>query len=158
MGLLQTRGFGDTLSIMRGFKSLGLDEDEVKNFRSMVKQQLVVPKRLTQEVSERVNYRGRVVQPLDEADVRRAVRELRDQGEPRCSPCRCCGRSRTTSTSAAWGRRGRGAPGALYTLSSDLLPRLGEYRRTVTTALNAEPAAGSAHALRSLQTRLRDTG
>ena len=46
VGLIQTRGFGDTLPIMRGFKSLGLDEEAVKSFRSLVKQELVVPKRL----------------------------------------------------------------------------------------------------------------
>jgi N-methylhydantoinase A len=80
VGLIQTRGFGDTLSIMRGFKSLGLDEDAIKNFRAMTKQELVVPKRLTREVTERVDYQGRIVAPLDEDDVRRAVRELRDEG------------------------------------------------------------------------------
>ena len=50
VGLLQTRGFGDTIAIMRGFKSLGLDEEQIKNFRSMVKQPMVVPKRLIREI------------------------------------------------------------------------------------------------------------
>jgi N-methylhydantoinase A len=80
VGLIQTRGFGDTLSIMRGFKSFGLDEDAVKNFRAMTKQELVVPKGLTREVTERVDYQGRIVAPLDEEDARRAIRELREQG------------------------------------------------------------------------------
>ena len=43
VGLIQTRGFGDTLPIMRGFKSLGLDEAAIKDFRTLVKQELVVP-------------------------------------------------------------------------------------------------------------------
>ena len=59
----------DTLAIMRGFKSLGLDEDAIKRFRSLVKQELVVPEQLIAEVSERVDYRGRVVLPLDEEDA-----------------------------------------------------------------------------------------
>jgi N-methylhydantoinase A len=80
VGLIQTRGFGDTLAIMRGFKSLGLSEAEMKDFRSLVKQELVVPRTLTMEVSERIDYMGRVVVPLDEEDVRRAVRTLRDRG------------------------------------------------------------------------------
>lgn len=158
VGLIQTRGFGDTLSIMRGFKSLGLDEDEVKNFRSMVKQELVVPKRLTREVSERVDYQGRVVQPLDEDDVRRAIAELRDQGVE------------VFAVSLLWAFKNdeherrvgeilaEEAPEALYTLSSDLLPRLGEYRRTVTTALNASLRPVLRSALQSLQSKLRDHG
>jgi N-methylhydantoinase A len=158
VGLIQTRGFGDTLSIMRGFKSLGLDEDAVKNFRSMTKQELVVPKRLTREVSERVDYQGRVVQPLDEDDVRRAVRELRDQGVE------------VYAVSLLWAFKNaeheqrvgqiieEEADGALYTLSSDLLPRLGEYRRTVTTALNASLRPVLGRAVRSLETKLSDQG
>jgi N-methylhydantoinase A len=158
VGLLQTRGFGDTLSIMRGFKSLGLDEDAVKNFRSMTKQELVVPKRLTREVSERVDYQGRVVQPLDDDDVRRAVRELRDQGVE------------VYAVSLLWAFKNPAheqrigqiieeeADGALYTLSSDLLPRLGEYRRTVTTALNASLRPVLGRAVRSLETKLSAHG
>ena len=59
--LIQTRGFGDTVTIMRGFKSLGLDEAAVKDFRTLVKQAPVVPKQMIGEVTERVDYRGRVV-------------------------------------------------------------------------------------------------
>ncbi len=158
VGLIQTRGFGDTLSIMRGFKSLGLDEDQVKNFRSMVKQELIVPKRLTREVSERVDYQGRIVQPLDENDVRTALSELREEG------------AEVFAVSLLWAfkndlhERRIGelieelAPETPYTLSSDLLPRLGEYRRTVTTALNASLRPVLRTALHSLETKLRDRG
>ncbi|MDE3129730.1 MAG: hydantoinase/oxoprolinase family protein [Acidobacteriota bacterium] len=158
VGLLQTRGFGDTLSIMRGFKSLGLDEEGVKNFRSMVKQELVVPKQLTREVTERVDYRGRIVQPLDEDDARRAITALRDEGVE------------VYAVSLLWAfknpehelRLGEliedEVPGALYTLSSQLLPRLGEYRRTVTTAVNASLRPVLRTAVGSLETKLRDSG
>ncbi|HLI61144.1 MAG TPA: hydantoinase/oxoprolinase family protein [Solirubrobacteraceae bacterium] len=158
VGLLQTRGFGDTLSIMRGFKSLGLDEDEIKNFRSMVKQELVVPKRLVREVSERVDYRGRVVQPLDEEDARRAIRELRAAG------------AEVIAVSLLWSFKNDAherrigelieelLPGTLYTLSSRLLPRLGEYQRTVTTSINASLRPVLRRAVQSLETRLRGAG
>jgi N-methylhydantoinase A len=158
VGLLQTRGFGDTLSIMRGFKSLGLDEDAIKNFRAMTKQELVVPKRLTREVSERVDYRGRVVQPLDEDDVRRAVRELLDAGVE------------AFAVSLLWAFKNPAherrigelieaeAGDVAYTLSSDLLPRLGEYRRTVTTALNASLRPVLGRAVRSLEATLSEHG
>lgn len=158
VGLIQTHGFGDTVAIMRGFKSLGLDEDGVKNFREMVKQDLVVPKRLTQEVAERIDYKGRVVQPLDEDDVRRAVAELTAQG------------AEVFAVSLLWSFKNDAheqriaaiieeeSPGALVTLSSELLPRLGEYRRTVTTALNASLRPVLGRAVRSLETKLRDNG
>lgn len=158
VGLIQTRGFGDTVPIMRGFKSLGLDEDAVKNFRSLVKQELVVPKRLIGEVTERVDYRGRIITPLDEDDVRATVRELKAQG------------AQTFAVSLLWSFKNDGherrvaqiieeeVPGALISLSSSLLPRLGEYKRAVTTTLNASLRPVLRRAVRSLDARLRDGG
>ncbi|HEX5192242.1 MAG TPA: hydantoinase/oxoprolinase family protein [Solirubrobacteraceae bacterium] len=158
VGLLQTRGFGDTVAIMRGFKSLGLDEEDVKNFRSMVKQELVVPKRLVREVSERVDYRGRIRQSLDEDGVRRALHELSDEG------------AEVIAVSLLWAFKNdvherrigelieEELPGTLYTLSSRLLPRLGEYQRTVTTAVNASLRPVLRRAVQSLEQRLQGEG
>jgi N-methylhydantoinase A len=158
VGLIQTRGFGDTLSIMRGFKSLGLDEAAMKDFRTLIKQELVVPKTLTAEVTERVDYMGRVVVPLDEDDVRKAVRTLHDRG------------AQTFAVSLLWSFKNPAhenrigeiieeeIPGALSSLSSELLPRMGEYRRSVTTALNASLRPVLRRAVRSLETRLAQSG
>jgi N-methylhydantoinase A len=158
VGLIQTRGFRDTLSIMRGFKSFGLDEEQIKNFRSLVKQQPVVPKSLIAEISERIDYQGRVVVPLDEADVRAAISHLREQG------------AEVFAVSLLWSFKNdsherrvaelieQEAPGSLVTLSSELLPRLGEYRRTVTTAVNASLRPVLRRAVASLETKLRDGG
>lgn len=158
VGLIQTRGFGDTLPIMRGFKSLGLDEEAVKSFRSLVKQELVVPKQLIGEVSERVDYRGRVVMPLDEEDAIATIDSLREQG------------AEVFAVSLLWSFKNdeherrvaelieERCPGALCTLSSELLPRLGEYRRSVGTALNASLRPTVARAVRSLEDELRAKG
>ena len=158
VGLIQTRGFGDTVPIMRGFKSLGLDEDAIKNFRSLVKQELVVPKRLIGEASERVDYRGRVILPLDEDGVRETVRQLLAEG------------AETFAVSLLWSFKNdvhevrigeiiaEEAPDALFSLSSALLPRLGEYARTVTTAINASLRPVVRRAVRSLAERLREGG
>lgn len=137
VGLIQTRGFGDTLSIMRGFKSIGLAEEQVKQFRTLVKQPPAVPKRLTEEVGERVDYQGRVVRPLDEDDVRRAVTALREAN------------AEVFAVSLLWSFKNDTherriaeivrelVPDASITLSSEFLPRIGEYERALTTAVNA---------------------
>lgn len=137
VGLIQTRGFGDTLTIMRGFKGIGLDEEEIKRFRTLVKQPPAVPPQRTTEVTERIDYAGRVVCPLDESDVRRAVDELTSAG------------AEVFAVSLLWSFANDAheqrvaeiieeeAPGASVTLSSEFLPRIGEYERTLTTAVNA---------------------
>lgn len=157
-GLIQTRGFRDTISIMRGFKSLGLDEAAIKDFRSLVKQELVVPKRLIVEITERVDYRGRVVTPLDEVDVRRAVRELHANGAEVFAVCLLWSFKNDIHEKRVGEIIEEEVPGALVTLSCNLLPRMGEYRRSVTTALNASLRPVVRRALHSLEQRLRGEG
>ena len=143
---------------MRGFKSLGLPEAAVKDFRTMVKQAPVVPKQLIGEVTERVDYRGRVVVPLDEEHARRTVRHLAAQG------------AEVFAVSLLWSFKNEAherelqkiieeeVPGAPVTLSCELLPRMGEFRRSVTTAINASLRPVLQRALRSLEGKLSDSG
>lgn len=158
VGLLQTRGFGDTVSIMRGFKSLGLGEEQIKNFRSMVKQPPVVPKRLIREITERIDYRGRVVAPLDEDEARQAIRDLRDLGVEVFAVCLLWSFKNDAHERRLAELIEEEAPGTLYSLSCELLPRLGEFRRTVTTALNASLRPVLRTAVESLETKLRGNG
>ena len=158
VGLIQTRGFGDTLTIGRGFKGTGLDEEETKRFRTLVKQPAVVPPPLTAEVTERVDYAGRVVCPLDEEDVRRAVADLRAAG------------AEVFAVSLLWSfandvheRRvaeivAEEVPGASITLSSEFLPRIGEYERTLTTAVNASLRPLLKASLDSFESTLTEAG
>ena len=137
VGLLQTRGFGDTLSVMRAFKSRGLDAEEVKRFRTLVKPTPAVPRELIAEVTERVDYAGRIVCPLDEEATRTSIRSLREAG------------AEVFAVSFLWSFKNpvheqrvaalieEEVPGAQVTLSSDFLPRIGEFDRTLTTAVNA---------------------
>ncbi|QUH03783.1 hydantoinase/oxoprolinase family protein [Saccharopolyspora erythraea] len=158
VGLIQTRGFGDTLTISRGFKGIGLTEEETKRFRTLVKQSPAVPPSLTAEITERVDYAGRVVCPLDEDDVRRAVADLRAAG------------AEVFAVSLLWSfandvheRRvaeivAEEVPGASITLSSEFLPRIGEYERTLTTAVNASLRPLLKTSLDSFESTLSEAG
>src|SRR5262249_36764731 len=79
-GLLQTAGFGDTVFINRGYKATGLDEATSKNFRLLTKPKPFVDRKLVREINERIDYRGRILAPLDEKQARAAVRELLAEG------------------------------------------------------------------------------
>jgi N-methylhydantoinase A len=72
VGLICTRGFRDTL-IIRG----GAEKKNPYNLREKYPPPYV-PRYLTMEVTERVNAEGEIVVPLDEEDVRRAVRQLKE--------------------------------------------------------------------------------
>lgn len=137
VGLIQTRGFGDTLTVMRGFKGIGLDEEEIKRFRTLVKQPPVVPRRLTAEVTERIDYAGRVVRDLDEDDVRRAIGELTAAGAEVFAVSLLWSFTNDAHEKRVAEILDEEVPGASVTLSSEFLPRVGEYERTLTTAVNA---------------------
>ena len=73
VGLITTQGFRDVLEIQRQRRDILFD-------LFYKKPPSLVPRFLRLEVPERLNSRGEVCIPLDEAKVREAVRTLKKQG------------------------------------------------------------------------------
>src|SRR4051812_10235673 len=158
VGTLHTAGFGDTLFVSRAWKAFGMDEAALKNFRHLVKPRPFVERRLTREVSERVDYKGQVLRPLDEDATRTAVRELLDEG------------AEAFVVSLLWSFKHpeheqrvkeivlEEAPDAFVTASSDLLPRINEYERTVTAVVNAFLGPDVARSTHAMRRELQDAG
>ena len=70
-GLLTTRGFRDTLRIQRCMASwAGLLDHEIAHFSARTIPTPIVPLELIEEVIERVDYKGAVLMPLDDAAAR----------------------------------------------------------------------------------------
>ena len=79
--VLATRGFGDTLLIMRATgRVAGLSVFERHHYRMTHKPRLLVDERDIFEIPERIDYLGRVVQPLDELAVRDIAVAIRARG------------------------------------------------------------------------------
>ncbi|NKC23258.1 hypothetical protein HED50_21025 [Ochrobactrum oryzae] len=80
-GLIATRGFGDTLAIQRlmGFTA-GVPVDRLGWYSRRRYPQPIVPRQLVREVRERVDHAGTILVPLDEEEVRAAVRSLVAEG------------------------------------------------------------------------------
>jgi N-methylhydantoinase A len=158
VGLLHTAGFGDTLFVSRVWKAFGLDDASLRNYRHLVKPRPLVERRLTREVPERVDYKGRVLRKLDEDATRAAIRELLAEG------------AETFVVSLLWSfkhpeheRRVKEivleqAPDAFVTASSDLLPRINEYERTVTATVNAYLGPEVAGATVGMRSDLQSNG
>src|SRR6266545_2308085 len=71
LGLITTEGFKYVLEIGRH------DVPRAENYYGWVKPQRPVLPDLIREVPERIDYEGRVLRPLDEAEARKAARSLR---------------------------------------------------------------------------------
>ena len=130
VGLLTTRGFRDVLIIGREKRYQVYD-------LHIEKPAPLIPRRLIGEVSERVLADGSVRTPLDEADARRAVRELVARGVTTLAICLLHAYLNPVHEKRLAAIVAEEAPHVTVTLSHEVSPTFREYERTSTTVVNA---------------------
>lgn len=159
VGLITTKGHEDAIHIMRGSRGVtSRDINKVVHFPESQKPVPIVPKRLIEGVSERVDCFGQVVVPLNEIEAEAAIRRLVDQGVEAIGVC------------FLWSFKYPGheqrvkrmirdiAPDVFISCSTDIAPKWGEYERVTATALNAYIGPVMAKYLDNLDRRLRASG
>ncbi|MGE0253883.1 MAG: hydantoinase/oxoprolinase family protein [Alphaproteobacteria bacterium] len=158
-GLVTTAGFEDILDIGRGMSAwTGLGATEVRRAYRQRKAPLVVPRRLTRGVHERIDRDGRIVVPLDIAEVLARTDELLAAG------------AEALAVGFLWSvrnpeheRRARDAiaaahPGLFVCASHEIAAHLGEYERFNTAVINAYVAPRLTASLDELDALLRARG
>jgi N-methylhydantoinase A len=138
MGLLATRGHDDAMFIMKGQgRTAGLSPDEALDVHSTYRPEPLVPRAMVRPITERIDVDGEVIVPLDEEEVRDAVRDLVAAG------------ARALTISFLWSTMNRAheqrarelaaevAPDLFVSCSSDLSSRSGEFERTTTAVMNS---------------------
>ena len=157
-GAIHTLGFGGTLFIAKGYKRFGADEATLKDFRHLTKHLPVVNRRLVREVPERVDYSGRVLMPLDEDATREAVRSLVEAGaEAIAVSLLWCTKHPDHERRVAEIVREE-APDVYVSTSSEVLARVNEYSRGITTAINAYLGPRVSRVTASLRATLSEAG
>jgi len=149
VGLITTRGFRDVLEIGRA------NRPDMYNFYYR-KPRPFAPRHLRLEVDERVSYEGDELTPLDEAQVCRAVAELRAAGVDAIAVCFLHSYANPTHELRCAEIARREWPDAPVTVSSGITREWREYERTSTAVLNAYVQPRARQYLRSLRARLRD--
>ena len=136
--VLATRGFGDTLLIMRATgRVAGLTVFERHHYRMTQKPRLLVDERDIFEIPERVDYRGRVVQALDEAAVRQVAATLRERGYQAVAVAFLFSHKNAGHERRVHQILAAELPGVYVSLSCDVAPVMGEYERSATALFNA---------------------
>ena len=130
IGLLTTRGFRDVLIIGREKRYQVYD-------LQIEKPAPLIPRRLIGEVTERVLADGQVRTPLDEADARRAIRELAGRGVTTLAVCLLHAYVNPAHERRIAALAAEEAPEVTVTLSHEVSPTFREYERTSTTVVNA---------------------
>jgi len=150
-GLITTAGHRDEIEIRRGYKESIWDPA----FPPPIP---IAPRRRRIGVPERLDFRGKLVTPLDEAAVRRAVQRLRKQGVESIAVCLLF-----SFINPAHEKRVREIieeehPGVRVSLSHEVMPTAPEFERTSTTLVDAYVGPRVESYLKRLQGALREAG
>lgn len=150
-GLITTRGFRDVLELGRELRY-----DAYDIFAEYPKP--LVPRALRREVDERIASDGRVLKPLDPAEARRVLAELRAEGIESLAVCLINSYRNPEHEKALQAIVAAEAPELSLSTSFEVLPQIREYERTCTTATNAYVKPITARYLKRLTDRLAGLG
>ena len=127
--LITTKGFRDILEFRRN-RIPRLYDLHYEKPPPLVKRQFRL------EVGERLNFKGEVLEPLNKADVDRAVQYVLDSGVESVAICLLHSYANPDHEQLIAQALAEKAPGVNLTVSSELLPEMKEYERTSTTVIN----------------------
>lgn len=130
VGLVTSAGFRDSLEIRRGLR-----EDQWDHRAPWPP--VLVPRSLRRPVRGRLDASGAEEEPLVVTDVDDAIDVFLDEGVESVAICLLHSYANPAHERAVAELVRQTWPGALTTVSSDLVPHLGEYARTSTAVVNA---------------------
>jgi N-methylhydantoinase A len=157
-GLILTKGFGDSLHMMRGKIAEGLTESEIAHRSALDKPEPFVPRKLVEEVPERIDYKGKELIRLDMAAAEQAIDRLVSKGVESIAICFLWSIMNNGHEKQLAEMLNKKYPRLFCTLSSDVAPYLGEYERSATTVFNAYIGPKISSYLRNLQHILHSEG
>ena len=146
IGMICTAGFRDVLEIAR----LTRPPEQIYDLRANPPPPLV-QRRDRLEIDERIDHRGNVIGPLEESSVVEAARILSRRSINCVAVCLMHSYLNNAHERMVRDILEREMPGALISISSEVLPEFREYERSSTTALNAYLAPIVGGYLRRLQ-------
>jgi N-methylhydantoinase A len=150
-GLITTKGFRDVLEITRA------NRPDLYNMY-YTKPKPLVPRYLRLEVAERVNYKGEVLTPLNENDVREAVGTLKAEGVEAIAVCFLHSYANPSHEVECGEIIKQLAPEIPLTLSHQITQEWREYERTNTAVLNSYVHPIAQAYLDNLESDLTDMG
>lgn len=132
VGLVTTQGFRQVLQIARSYVPGGLGGWVIYN-----KSDPMAPLELTIEADERVGASGDVVRPLKEASLRERLQFLKGKNIEALTVCLINSFANGDHEQRIREIANEELPGIPVSLSSDVIPEMQEYERTVTTVANS---------------------
>jgi N-methylhydantoinase A len=153
-GLLVTHGFRGIYEVMEQTRGYGPATYDL----FFEKPKLLAPPYLTEEIPERVDFRGHVLTPIDIDAARHAVRNLKKKGVQSVAVCFLFSFLNPAHELKMKELFSEEFPEARLSLSYEVLPQIREFYRLSTTVINAYIQAVMANYLSRLEDRMREIG
>lgn len=148
-GLVTTRGYKQVLQIARSFVPGGLGGWVIYN-----KSLPMAPLACTIEADERIDAKGAIVTPLNEEQMRHELRRLRATNIEALTVSLINAYANDRHEQRIRELAAKELPGVPVSLSSEVVPEMQEYERTVTTVANSYVRPRVARYVRNLETKL----
>ena len=140
--IVTTKGFGDLIEIRKGARAptnpfdmydlqMDLPQDYVGGYSPLVERPFCF------EVLERVDYEGNVIEELDEDEVRRIAKEIRDNDVKAVAVCYLFSFVNPKHEQRTAQILREMLPEVCISVSCEILPIIREYERLSTTTVNA---------------------
>jgi N-methylhydantoinase A len=152
--LVATQGFRDLLELRRIARHDRADLYDLQ----FDNPKPLVPRRWRHEVPERLDWRGQVEQPLDEAALAEVAARIARSPVQAVAVCFLHAAANPVHEQRAAEILARHLPGRFLSLSHQVNPQVGEYERTSTTVMNAMLGPLCARYIAALQDGLREEG
>jgi N-methylhydantoinase A len=152
VGLVTSKGYRQVLQIARSFVPGGLGGWVIYN-----KSLPMAPLALTIEADERIGARGELVRKLDEAKLRKDLKALGKKGIEALTISLINSFANPDHEQRVGKIAREVLPGIPVSLSSDIVPEMQEYERTITTVANSYVRPKVETYVRNLQKNLQKT-
>ena len=153
-GLLVTQGFRGIYEVMEQTRGYGPATYDL----FFEKPRLLAPPYYTEEIPERVDFRGNALKPINVEASREAVRRLKKKGINSVAVCFLFSFLNPAHELKIKELFSEEFPEARLSLSYEVLPQIREFYRLSTTVINAYIQPVMASYLSRLETRMREIG
>lgn len=149
--MVTTKGFKDVIEIRRGTRN-----DLWDTYKEMAAPYIRRRDRLV--VAERIDYSGKVIVDVDEAELAEVARVIRKRGVKTIAICFVNAFANPANEQKARDILARELPEATISISSDIMPEIFEHERFSTTVANAVLGPVAGDYTRDLAKRLAEGG
>lgn len=151
-GLITTAGFSDVLELARSHRQGSIYNIQWEQATPLIARDLRIG------VRERIDFRGQIVEPLNEQDVRDAAATFADQGVESVAICLLHSYKNDVHEQRVAQLMAEMLPKVYVSVSSNLSPTIGEYERASTASVDAFVKPRLAEHFSHLEKQLRHIG